>query len=126
MVENLRSLVGGVKARLSFATASYGLREFPRVLHLRHEALLRMKQALHACAARSAETRLRRLTAAANQLRALSPRNVLERGYCLARGPDGSLVRVASELTPGQLVQLEFGRGEADARIEAVRPGETK
>jgi len=50
---------------------------------------------------------------------------VLERGYCLARAADGSLVRVASDLAAGQLVNLEFGRGEADARIEVVRPGET-
>jgi exonuclease VII large subunit len=49
---------------------------------------------------------------------------VLERGYCLVRKPDGTFVRVAGELAVGQGLTMEFARGEADARIEAVRAGE--
>jgi len=86
-------------------------------------------------AAATAETRLQaalieRLTAQrtrllgyGDRLRALSPRLVLERGYCLARRPDGTLVRSVEGLAVGELLALEFARGEADARIEGLRPG---
>ncbi len=125
LIENLGSRLTGSRSRLAAAVASYGLREFPRLLQLRHEAVNRLSHALAPAAARAADARRKRLAAAIDQLRALSPRGVLERGYCLARAADGSLVRVASDLAAGQLVNLEFGRGEADARIEVVRPGET-
>jgi exonuclease VII large subunit len=49
----------------------------------------------------------------------------MERGYCLVRRPDGSLLRVAADLEVGDPIRVEFWRGEADARVEAVRPGET-
>jgi exodeoxyribonuclease VII large subunit len=66
-----------------------------------------------------------RLEGHAGRLRALSPRAVLERGYCLTRMPDGRLVRAAAGLAAGDAVIIEFARGEADARIEAVRQGGT-
>ena len=48
----------------------------------------------------------------------------MERGYCLARRPDGTLLRAAAELAVGDAMTVEFARGEADARVEAVRHGE--
>src|SRR5439155_844154 len=69
------------------------------------------------------EARRARLAGPGDRLRALSPRLVLERGYCLARRGDGTLVRNAAGLAVGERLALEFARGEADARIEAVRPG---
>jgi exodeoxyribonuclease VII large subunit len=64
----------------------------------------------------------RRVETQAHRLRALSPRLVLERGYCLARGPDGNLLRSPAALAVGDLVALEFARGGADARVERLRP----
>jgi exonuclease VII large subunit len=48
---------------------------------------------------------------------------VLERGYCLARAADGTLVRGSERLSVGERLTLEFARGEADARIEQIRRG---
>ena len=69
------------------------------------------------------QERRRHVNACIDQLRALSPRLVLDRGYCLARGADGNVLRSAASLTVGERVALEFARGGADARIETVRPG---
>jgi len=55
---------------------------------------------------------------------ALSPRLVMERGYCLVRGQDGRLLRAAAGLSVGDPITVEFARGEAAARIEQVRTGD--
>jgi exonuclease VII large subunit len=47
----------------------------------------------------------------------------MERGYCLVRAPDGSLLRAAEGLAAGDRITVEFARGEADARVEQVRRG---
>jgi len=60
----------------------------------------------------------------ADRLRALSPRLVMERGYCLVRGQDGRLLRAAAGLSVGDPITVEFARGEAAARIEQVRTGD--
>jgi len=65
-----------------------------------------------------------RLAGYQDRLRALSPRLVMERGYCLVRRPDGTLLRVATELSVGDAITVEFARGEADARVETVRERE--
>ena len=82
-----------------------------------------MREQLDGTIVRATLARRTRALALADRLRALSPRLVLERGYCLARASDGSLVRSAGTLRAGELLVIEFARGEADARVEQVRPG---
>lgn len=65
-----------------------------------------------------ADGRLQRLAAS---LAALSPEATLARGYAIVRDSDGSIVREAAALRPGQAVALRFARGEAEGRIESVR-----
>jgi exodeoxyribonuclease VII large subunit len=52
-----------------------------------------------------------------SKLTALSPLAVLDRGYSLATGSDGRLVRSADELTQDDVVDLRFHQGTATARI---------
>jgi exodeoxyribonuclease VII large subunit len=103
--------------------ARYGLREWPRTLEARREELDDMREQLDAAAVQDALARRTRITALADRMRALSPRLVLERGYCLVRASDGSFVRAAGVLVAGEMLTIEFARGEADARVERVRPG---
>ena len=70
---------------------------------------------------RGLAVRRERLGAAARHLDALSPLSVLVRGYAIVTR-DGAPVDTASALTPGDLVRLRLAHGEADARVEAVRP----
>jgi exodeoxyribonuclease VII large subunit len=121
----VRDLLGAARERLESARSRYGLREWPRMLAARHEEVAAHADRLTAAAVAAAHARRIRLAGYQDRLRALSPRRVLERGYCLVRRPDGTLLRVASELVVGDPVTMEFARGEADARVEAVREGAT-
>jgi exodeoxyribonuclease VII large subunit len=89
----------------------------------RRDALGALRERLIATLVPQVLAQRRRLAAFEDRLRALSPRLVLERGYCLARMPDGTLLRAADSLVVGDDVTLEFARGEADARVTGVRPG---
>ncbi|ACY19271.1 exodeoxyribonuclease VII, large subunit [Haliangium ochraceum DSM 14365] len=55
------------------------------------------------------------------RLRAMSPLQVLERGYALAVGPAG-VVTDAAQLAPGDALQVRLARGELDCRVESVHP----
>lgn len=48
----------------------------------------------------------------------LDPAAVLERGYAIARRPDGSVVRAGADLRPGDPLELTFARGTAAVRVE--------
>jgi exodeoxyribonuclease VII large subunit len=127
LLARLGTALGGrltrVRDRLLALTQRYGLREWPREIGRRREQAAWARERLGAVLIERMNVQRTRLVGYGDQLRALSPRLVLERGYCLARGPDGTLVRSATGLAVGERLSLEFARGEADARIEAVRPG---
>ncbi|HYM81216.1 MAG TPA: exodeoxyribonuclease VII large subunit [Candidatus Limnocylindria bacterium] len=112
------------RARLEATRMRYGLREWPRQLASRRERGAGVAARLARAVADLVRVRRQTLAGCADRLRALSPRLVLERGYCLARGADGRLLRVAAELALGERITVEFMRGEVDARVEAVRPGD--
>ena len=47
----------------------------------------------------------------------LSPQAVLERGYSIVTGADGAIVQDAGALAIGETIGMQFGRGEAKARV---------
>jgi exodeoxyribonuclease VII large subunit len=119
----VRQTLRAARQRLVAAIARYGLREWPRTLAERRTRADEARERLTELAVAQVEARRLRVQALIDRLRALSPRLVLERGFCIARAPDGTLVRAAQALAVGDRLSLEFARGEADARIEAVRRG---
>ncbi len=119
----LRDRLERARERVERLAAAYGLREWPRTLEAEREVLADLHEQLDGALNRTTQTRRAFGLALADRLRALSPRRVLERGYCLVRAADGTLVRVAAALATGQRLTIEFARGEADARVEGVRPG---
>jgi exodeoxyribonuclease VII large subunit len=58
------------------------------------------------------------LNATDTRLHALSPLEVLHRGYALVQNADGVLVRSAAQLTPGQLVHTRLSEGSFSSRVE--------
>lgn len=75
--------------------------------------------------------KLERATVSFAELRAkltvLSPLAVLDRGYSLVSGADGRLVRAAGEIRPGDVLDLKFRRGAAQARVlSAADEGSSK
>ncbi|RPJ49421.1 MAG: exodeoxyribonuclease VII large subunit [Candidatus Latescibacterota bacterium] len=64
-----------------------------------------------------------RLAGSAATLRALDPHGVLDRGYCICRaGEGGRAVTDAAALAAGELLEIRFRRGRAEARTEKVIP----
>jgi exodeoxyribonuclease VII large subunit len=61
-----------------------------------------------------------RLTAAAASLDALSPLAVLKRGYAMAEGPRGKLLRDAREVKAGDPLRLRLAEGVLRCRVEEV------
>jgi exodeoxyribonuclease VII large subunit len=64
--------------------------------------------------------RRRALEALTSKLDALSPLKVLDRGYSLARGPDGKVLRSHQGLAPGDAVTVTLRDGDLRTRIEEI------
>ncbi|GAB4292905.1 MAG: exodeoxyribonuclease VII large subunit [Oscillatoriaceae cyanobacterium] len=59
------------------------------------------------------------------QLAAIDPNAVLQRGYAVVRLPDGAIVRQASTITPGQKLLIRFGDGQAKVIVtEIITPSQ--
>ena len=67
---------------------------------------------------RQLDRRAARLQSLLAQLGDLSPLNVLERGYALAYGPDGRLLRDAGRVQPGDEVAVRLARGRLTAEVK--------
>lgn len=100
---------GELRSNVQRLSRSYaeGLRR--RVLDL-DVRLARATAARHWRASRS-------LVELGSKLDALSPLAVLERGYALAAGPDGRLVRAAAEIARGDVLDLRFRTGRARTQV---------
>lgn len=61
-----------------------------------------------------------RLSSDLRHLHALSPQRTLERGYAVVTGPDGSVVRAASDVRPGDLVRARVASGVLAASVVEV------
>lgn len=70
------------------------------------------------------ERKRARVDAAAGRLRALSPQATLERGYAIVRTggtPGGPVLRDATAVAPGDLVDVQLARGGLTTRVEETR-----
>lgn len=63
------------------------------------------------------------LAALGDALRTLSPAATLERGYAIARLPDGTVVRDPAQAQPGAGLSVTVARGRLQARVERAEPG---
>ena len=120
----VRSRLVAARERLARARATWGLREaLPRRIAEERASLGRWRRRLEDAIVAGLHERTRRAQALAEQLRALSPMHVLDRGYAIVQGPAGAFVRSADELRTGDGVVLRFARGEADATVTTIRKG---
>ena len=90
-------------------------RQALRGLQLRVDELSDRAQRAVTATVRLARERLRGST---EQLQALSPLAVLQRGYSIARRLDGAVVRDAGTLAAGDRLDLLFARGTARVRVD--------
>ncbi|PKO46466.1 MAG: exodeoxyribonuclease VII large subunit [Betaproteobacteria bacterium HGW-Betaproteobacteria-4] len=61
-----------------------------------------------------------KLNSLGNSLTQLDPHAVLSRGYTLAMDADGRAIRDATRLSPGDLLNLRFASGSAEATVNQV------
>jgi exodeoxyribonuclease VII large subunit len=86
------------------------------------ERLARLGDRLTIGMTRSLERFDARLGAMGARLDVLSPLQVLERGYAVARDTDGRVLRRLAQLPPGLAFRLRVRDGEVPARVEANGP----
>jgi exodeoxyribonuclease VII large subunit len=67
------------------------------------------------------EARLERLRL---RIESYNPATPLERGFAIATTVDGRVVRSASDVTPGDMVDVRLGKGAMDCSVVATRPDE--
>ena len=91
-----------------------------RTLDRERTALAQAHERLRRAPLLLVERRRATLEQSAAQLRALSPRSTLERGYAIVRAR-GEFLRAVDTLATGDKVDVELGRGGFDARVEETR-----
>lgn len=77
---------------------------------------------LNRAATAGVERKADKLAAVVEQLDALSPLNVLKRGYSLTRRGDGAVVRDVADVAPGEILTVKLATGEIITRVLAVTP----
>ena len=82
----------------------------------------RAARRLSTAAARIASERARHLAALGASLGHLDPTRVLGRGYSIVRGPDGHVRRSSEGLGEGDLLDVTFSEGGAEAAVRKTRP----
>jgi exodeoxyribonuclease VII large subunit len=80
--------------------------------------IVQLDQRLMSAMRRQRERMQERLARAAQGLNALSPLATLERGYALVSTSDGTLVRQASDVRPGERVNARLARGRIECLVE--------
>jgi len=71
-----------------------------------------LRSRLHRCFGHRVEVATGELEQLRARLRGLSPLATLQRGYAVLQRADGTVVRRASEVTPGETVRVRLGEGE--------------
>ena len=110
--------LGWQRRRLQVAHPGNRLRQLGQRLD---ELELRRRRAMQG----RLEVSRRRLGRAADLLDAVSPLATLDRGYAIvSRARDGSIIRQASAVEPGEDIGIRLARGELEARVTTVRRGD--
>jgi exodeoxyribonuclease VII large subunit len=66
--------------------------------------------------------RAQRLAAQRVRLEALSPMGVLSRGYSIVSSDDGTVVKNSADLSVGQTIRMQFGKGRASGSVLDTEP----
>lgn len=110
--------VASVRERLDSLARSYALRRPLERIRAHEQRLDDLAQQLYRTVKHTLQLQSRRLASAAARLESLSPLAVLARGYSITlRDVDGSVVRNAATLKPGDCVRALLHRGEFRATV---------
>ena len=88
-----------------------------QIFKRRQERVTRLTKDLCHLARQDLEQRQSRLDGLGSLLQALGPGSVLERGFSITFGPDGEIIKSASELSPGDDLTVQLSEGKLKARV---------
>lgn len=121
LVRGVRQLIERYQQRIERAGGAYGLRRFPDQLQQWMQQVDDAETRARRAITQLLRDRGERIERQGERLVALSPLGVLERGYAFVRSGDW-VIQDSTELIEGQEITVRFSRGEADARVENIRP----
>ncbi|MBF0446782.1 MAG: exodeoxyribonuclease VII large subunit [Magnetococcales bacterium] len=110
---------GNQPLRKKLADLTARLENWPksRYFGLYNSQLNQFRQQLSKCAPLMISNRKTQLAAQIQQLSAVSPQAVLNRGYAIVLDNQGRIVRDASEMRCGQIIQAQLANGRLTAKI---------
>jgi len=118
MKDVLTVQIAETRARVRSLVKSYS---FNRPRDLMRESAQRLDDLDHRlsqASLRSTEVARQRHVALSGRLEALSPRNVLQRGYAMVRS-NGRVVTRAERLKPGDAANIEFADGAVETQVKS-------
>ncbi|MBZ0267273.1 exodeoxyribonuclease VII large subunit [bacterium] len=119
----LRGLLRRRRERVMLAARSTAFRSPMEFYRRRSQDTDRLRARLDGAMARTTERGRLRWSALSGKLDALSPLAILERGYAIARRPDGTVVRRATELGAGDPLEVRLADGEVSCIVDGRREG---
>ncbi len=109
------------------AAARHELFRRPRALAERaSEQVGELSRHLTATITRRHAAAAQTLVAAERQLHAVSPRNVLARGYSYTTDAAGNVLRAAEQVRPGDRIHTHLAEGEIDSVVDGEAPAKPK
>ena len=112
--------ISALTDRLNRLKASPVMRSPEGAIQQRELLLELLRQRLEHAGTRRFQQEEQRLARLAGRLDALSPLKVLGRGYALASREDGTVIRAAGELAPGEPIRLRLGQGSARCTVDTI------
>ena len=112
--------ISALTDRLNRLKASPVMRSPEGAIQQRELLLELLRQRLEHAGTRRFQQEEQRLARLAGRLDALSPLKVLARGYALASREEGTVIRAAGELTPGEPIRLRLGQGSARCTVDTI------
>ena len=109
------------RGRLAHARAVLAAQSPARRIESARERTAGLERRLRATAGYRLQALRARLDAAGHALHTVSPLATLERGYAIATDPrDGSIVRDAAQLAPGDRLALRLAHGQLEAEVKST------
>ena len=112
--------ISALTDRLNRLKASPVMRSPEGAIQQRELLLELLRQRLEHAGTRRFQQEEQRLARLAGRLDALSPLKVLARGSALASREDGTVIRAAGELAPGEPIRLRLGQGSARCTVDTI------
>ncbi len=109
------------KQQLQYLADKRALTDAMAIFQDRRQQLDYLQEKMAAIARMQLEQRYRRFGQTAAKLDALSPLQVLGRGYALAQSEDGSVLRSAKQVAPGTQIRVRLHEGELHCTVNDKR-----